>query len=69
MFSCEYCKIFKNTYFQERLPTATSGVRIDESISNGYLNERKISIAKAFLNAQSTKKKLSSIVACMCVYV
>ena len=56
MFFCEYCKIFKNTYFQERLPTATSVVRIDESISNGYLNKRKISIAKAFLNAQSTKK-------------
>ena len=56
MFFCEYCKIFKNTYFQERLPTAASVLRIDESISNGYMNKRKISIAKAFLNVQSTKK-------------
>ena len=25
VFSCEYCKIFKNTYFEEHLRTAASG--------------------------------------------
>ena len=24
LFSCEYCEIFKNTYFEEHLRTATS---------------------------------------------
>ena len=24
MFSCEYCEIFKNTYFEEHLRTAAS---------------------------------------------
>ena len=24
MFSCEYCEVFKNTYFEEHLPTAAS---------------------------------------------
>ena len=24
MFSCEYCKIFKNIYFEDHLQTATS---------------------------------------------
>ena len=25
LFSCEYCEVFKNTYFEEHLRTADSG--------------------------------------------
>ena len=28
MFSCEYCEIFKNTYFEEHLRTAASEVTL-----------------------------------------
>ena len=34
MFSCEYCKIFKNTYFEEYLRTATSGMILEAMIVN-----------------------------------
>ena len=29
MFSCEYCEIFKNTYFGKHLRTAASGDSVD----------------------------------------
>ena len=30
VFSCEYCKIFKNTYFEEHLRTAASECRLQQ---------------------------------------
>ena len=30
VFSCEYCKIFKNTNFEEHLPTAASECRLQQ---------------------------------------
>ena len=35
MFSCEYCEIFKNTYFEERLRTPASVLRIE--VRNKYV--------------------------------
>ena len=32
MFSCEYYEIFKYTYFEEHLRTATSGIITDETL-------------------------------------
>ena len=33
-FSCEYCEIFKNTYFEENLQTAASGSKIGKKRVN-----------------------------------
>ena len=38
MFSCEYCKIFKNTYFEEHLQAAASVNIIDMLLLTDKLN-------------------------------
>ena len=37
VFSFEYCKIFKNTYFEEHLRTAASEFRIENPLNFDYL--------------------------------
>ena len=32
MFSCEFCKIFKNIYFEEHLWTTASGSRLENHV-------------------------------------
>ena len=36
--SSEYCKIFKNTYFEEHLPTVTSGAAYKSALSEKACN-------------------------------
>ena len=37
VFSCEYCVIFKNTYFKEHLRMAASGLSINYLLTFGYI--------------------------------
>ena len=47
MFSCEYCEIFKETYFEEHLQTADS---VDcEKITMNIALKKKVSISN-YLN-------------------
>ena len=43
MFSCEYCKIFKNTYFQKHLRTAASETYGSE------IYKEKLSLSQVFI--------------------
>ena len=41
MFSCEYCEISKNIYFEEHLPTAASDVTLgSDCFRTLFLNSR-----------------------------
>ena len=46
LFPCEYCKIFKNTYFEEHLRTAASEPK---TVINREMNESEIFHPKSCL--------------------
>ena len=60
MFSCEICEIFKNTYFEEHLPTdASINERQQETHAlSGKKNESRLLFSKAIANAISASRKL-----------
>ena len=50
MFSCEYCKIYKNTNFVEHLQTGASGIFIVEH--NNAKKQKIIKFNESFLNTK-----------------
>ena len=40
VFSCEFCKIFKNTFFLEHLRTAASETGTENSLGNSARGEK-----------------------------
>ena len=62
MFSCEYCEIFKNTYFEEDLPTAASErstADANDLITNEKATGQKLGF-KGFKVKESAFSKLRS---------
>ena len=45
MFSCEYCEISKNTYFEEHLRMAASEVTLGEDFLSGQLLPKPSSLS------------------------
>ena len=44
MFSCEYCKIFKNTYSEEHLRTTASGLSFNKGSFLDYFRTGRVSL-------------------------
>ena len=53
MFSCEYCKIFNNTSFEEHLRTAAS-----ENNNKDYLEMPRVTIINYIINMGGQRQKI-----------